>query len=159
MSNLLIARTRYFYKPWPWFKTIAIIGFIGLMALSWELADEDGKYSWLRYSIFAILVFGLATAPVDDIGLDKNHFYYWRTSILPNLSKEIKFDIGQIKSIRAGGNHTWGSDIFQSLLLRGGGRNTIEITLRDDSYRSLDFAIYKNDLQTIISKVKEQIIL
>ena len=155
MNSEFINRTNYFNKPWTWVKTIAIVGFITLLLLSWQLMDEGGKYSWIRYLISIIIVFSIATAPIDDLAVDKQYFYYFRTSILPFFSKVTKFEISQIKSIRAGGRHTESSDIFQFLTMNGGGRNTIEITLIDDSYRSLDVAIYRKDVQMIVLKVKE----
>lgn len=156
MNNEFIDRTNYFYRTWTWLKTMGIIGFFTLLFLSWESIDEGSEYSWIKYLIYIILVF--ATAPVDDLAVDNNNFYYFKTSILPVLSKVTKFEIVKIKSIRAGGKHTEGSDILQFLTMNGGGRNTIEITFIDDSYRSLDVAIYKKDMQTIISIVKEYMI-
>jgi hypothetical protein len=159
MTNEFINRTDYFNRKWTWLKTIGIIAFFTLLLFSWESMDEGSEYSWLRYLIYVILVFAFATAPIDDLAVDKNHFYYFRTSIIPILSEVTKYEIIKIKSIRAGGRHTEGSDILQFLTMNGGGRNTIEITLVDDTYRSLDVAIYKKDMQVIISKVKEQMIL
>ena len=157
MTDEFISRTNYFNKPWTWVKTIVTIIFILLFLLLWESVDQGTEYSWIKYLVFTVLVFGIATAPVDDLAVDKNNFYHFRKSILPLLSKTTKFEISKIKSIRSGGQHTESMEFLQFLTMNniGGRRNTIELTLTDDSYRSLDVAIYRKDLQTMVSKVKE----
>ena len=154
MTDNYIKRTSYFKQPWIWVKTIIIVFIFLVVLLTWESLDEGTSYSWIKYVAFTGLSLAFITAPIDDLAFDKKYFYHLRTSLLPALCKVNAFEIAKIKSIRAGGQLTLSMDVLEFLTARGGRRNTIEIILTDDSYRSLDVAIYKEELTEMISQVK-----
>lgn len=138
-------------------KTFVIVFIIVFGMLLWNSLDSGSHYSWVKYPIGIFLIIAIVTAPIDDLAIDDNHFYHFRTSLLPMLSKVKKYEIGKIKNIRSGGMLTQTMDALEFFTFRGGRRNTIEITFTDDSYKSLDVVIYREELTKILTTVKEMI--
>lgn len=124
------------------------------------MAENPWDYWWIKYAIFIATSFGLFFSPVDDIAVDQKFLYHIRRSLLKTRTKVDKYEISKIKSLRCLGVHAPGLTLYEMV---GTSRrpnfetNTVEITFKDDSYKSLELAIYKKELIFYVSKVRERL--
>jgi hypothetical protein len=156
MDNYLI-RTNYYSRPWTWLKTIILVIVFILVLVVWDMVDQETSYFWIKYIVFIVFTFGVVSAPVDDIALDSINLYHLKTSLLPFMSKVNVYNIKKIKSIRGGGSYTKSMDFLEYFTMSNfsGRTNSIEIVFTDDTYKSIYVGIYRDELQSIISKVRD----
>ena len=159
MTGNTVYQTNYFSKPWTWGKRVLIFfGFV-LFIFWWEMSEKPWDYWWIKYAIFGLLSVGLFVSPVDEIMIDKNFFYHFKKSLLKSKSKVYKYDISTINSIRCLGVHVPGLSVQEFV---GSHRqisvdtNTVEISFKDGTYKSLELAIYKKELIFYVSKIRER---
>ena len=157
MKDNYLIRTNYYSRPWTWLKTIILVIVFILVLVVWDMVDQETKYFWIKYIVFIVFTFGVVTAPVDDIALDNKNLYHLKTSLLPSMSKVNIYHIEKIKSIRGGGSYTKSMDFLEYFTVSNfsGRTNSIEIVFKDDTYKSIYVAIYRDELQNIISKVRD----
>lgn len=153
-------KTDYFERPWTWTKRIGLFFLFVVFVTIWELSEDPWDYWWIKYAIFGLMSIGLFLSPVDDIVVDDKYFYHIKRSLLKSRTKVDKYDISTIKSIRCLGVHAPGLTVHEVV---GTSRqisvetNQVEITFKDDSYKSLELAIYKKELIFYVSKIRERL--
>jgi hypothetical protein len=159
MDDNKIYKTNYFAKPWTWTKRLALFILFLVLVVTWEMNEEPWDYWWIKYLIFGLLSIGLFLSPVDDIMVDKAFFYHIRTSLIKAKTKVDKYNISSISSIRCLGVHVPGPSIHEIV---GTNRqlstatNTVEISFKDGTYKSLEVAIYKKELIFYLERIRER---
>jgi hypothetical protein len=158
MHDTKIYKTNYFTQRWTWTKRVFVfLFFIGLV-IWWEINEEYWDFWWIKYVLFTALSIGLFLSPVDDITIDGNYFYHFRTSLWRSKSKVYKYDISTIKSIRCIGIHVPGITIkemgYTSHLSTE--TNTVEMSFKDGTYKSLELGVYKKELLFYVSEIRER---
>ncbi len=160
MTDDKVLRTDYFNKSWTWYKRIGYFLFFVFLVTAWEVAEDPWDYWWIKYLILTFLSLGLFLSPVDDIAIDNMFFYHIKRSLLKSKNKIDKYDIATIKSVRCLGVHAPGLTLQE---MAGPNRqlstetNTLEITFKDGTYKSLELAIYKKELIYYAEKIRERI--
>jgi hypothetical protein len=158
MANKFIMKTDYFTDPWTWLKRLLEFG-IALLFLFWVTTQEPEQgtsYFWVKYLLFGLITIFIFVRPKDELALDIDNLYYIKKSLIPFMSKTNEYKISKIKSIGYRGVFSGKTEIL-GLLGSGTNRNRLEIIFKDNSSRSHDLTIYKDELVTIVSKVKELI--
>ncbi|HNQ13591.1 MAG TPA: hypothetical protein PKM16_10325 [Bacteroidia bacterium] len=159
MKNNKTLSSDYFNKPWTWYKRLGYFLFFVLLVIAWESAEDPWDYWWIKYAILTFLSLGLFLSPVDDIAIDDNYFYHIKRSLLKSKNKVDKYDIATIKAVRCLGVHVPGLSLQE---MTGTNRqlstetNTLEITFKDGTYKSLELAIYKKELIFYAEKIRER---
>lgn len=159
MTNKKLITTDYFNQPWTWYKKIGYFLFFLTIAMAWELSEDPWDYWWIKYAILTFFTLGLFLSPIDDIALDDQYFYHIRRSLLKSLDKVIKYDISTIHTIRCLGVHVKGLSMHEMV---GTNRqlstetNTVEISFKDGTYKSLELAIYKKELIFYVEQIRER---
>ena len=125
--------------------------------MGWEFAEPVSGFWWIKYLLLIFLSTAVLISPIDDLGIDSNYFYHFKTSIIKALNKTDKYELSKIKSIRCLGVHVPGPSLLEMATNRyqGGHTNTIEISFKDGSYKSIEVGVYKKELVSYISKVRE----
>ena len=151
-----IIKTDYFRDSWTWVKRtgefLIAAGF--LYWLSEQETEKWTTYSWVAYLVFALLTIFIFTRPKDELALDTQNLYFIKKSLIPLFTKTNKYKISDIKSIGCGGVFNSNTEIF-GLLGSGTNRNRLEIVFKDNSSKSHDTTIYKDELIRVVSKVNE----
>lgn len=150
----------YFNKSWIWYKRLGYFLFFVFLVTAWEIAEDPWDFWWIKYAILTFISLGLFLSPVDDIAIDDNYFYHIKRSLLKSKNKIDKYDISTIKSVRCLGVHVPGLSLQE---MAGTNRqlstetNTIEITFKDGTYKSIELAIYKKELIFYAEKIRERL--
>ena len=159
MTDNKIYKTNYFSRTWTWGKRVLIFfGFI-LFIMWWEMKEDTWDYWWIKYALLTGLSIGLFLSPVDDLMIDGKFFYHIRTSLLNKFNKRDKYDISTIKAIRCIGIHVPGITIQEMGHTRhfSTETNTVEITFKDGTYKSLELSVYKKELIAYVSEIRERL--
>jgi hypothetical protein len=161
MSDGKTYRSNYYKTPFTWIKRSAIFIIFVSLVIAWETAEDPWNFWWIKYAIFIFLSLGLIFSPVDDLMVDEQHLFHFKTSLWNGRSRVFKYEIANILAIRCTGVHERGLTLSEYFSQRGTGTdtNTIEITFKDGSYKSLEVAIYKKELIFYTSKVRERMSL
>ena len=160
MTDDKVLSTDYFHKSWTWYKRLGYFMFFVFLVTAWEIAEDPWDFWWIKYAILTFLSLGLLLSPVDDIAIDDTNFYHIKRSLLKFKDKIDKYDLTTIKSVRCLGVHVPGLSLQEMV---GTNRqlstetNTIEITFKDGTYKSLDLAIYKKELIFYAEKIRERL--
>ncbi len=159
MNDYKIYKTDYFTQPWTWIKRVAVFGIFVILVIVWEVNEQPWEYAWIKYVIFGLLSIGLFLSPVDDIIVDKAFFYHLKTSLLKAKTKVDAYDISTIRSIRCFGVHVPGPSLHEIVGTSrqlSAATNTVEISFKDGSYKSLELAIYKKELIFYVERIRER---
>ena len=159
MNDIKTYKTDYFTKPWTWFKRVGLFMLFIILVTAWGIKEDPWDYWWVKYVIFGFLSVGLLLSPVDDIMVDVSFFYHIKTSLIKTRTKVDKYDISSIKSIRCLGVHVPGLSIQEmaaSSRQLSVATNSVEISFKDGTYKSLELAIYKRELIFYVSKIRER---
>jgi len=159
MDDIKTYKTDYFTKPWTWTKRVGLFIVFIILVTAWEIKEDPWDYWWIKYAIFGLLSVGLFLSPVDDIMVDKAFFYHIKTSLIKSRTKVDKYDISTIKSIRCLGVHVPGLSIREmaaSSRQLSVETNSVEMSFKDGTYKSLELAIYKKELIFYVSKIRER---
>src|SRR5882724_5247725 len=157
MTDDPVSKTDYFSKPWTWYKRSGYFLVFVFLAVAWEIAEDPWDYWWIKYALLIFISLGLLLSPVDDIAVDDRYFYHIKRSVMKSRNKNDKYDISTINSIRCLGVHVPGLSPHE---IAGTNRqlstetNTVEISFKDGSYKSLELAIYKNELIFFVEKIR-----
>jgi len=151
--------TDYYNKPWTWYKRFGYFLLFVFFVTVWESAEDPWDFWWIKYAILTFFSLGLLLSPVDDIAIDDRYFYHIKRSLLKSKNKINKYEISTINSVRCLGVHVPGLSVQEMV---GTNRqlspetNTIEISFKDGTYKSLELAIYKKELIFYAEKIREQ---
>lgn len=109
------------------------------------------------YVGFILLSAALLLSPIDDLAVDNTYFYHIRTSFLPLFSQTYRYEISKPNTIRCVGVHVPGVTVREMTTRRyqGGYTNTIEMSFKDGSYKSIEVSVYKEELVEILTKIQE----
>ena len=159
MTNDKILKTDYFNKSWTWYKRVGYFLLFVFLVTAWEIAEDPWDYWWIKYVILTFLSLGLFLSGVDDIAVDDKYFYHFKKSLLKSQDKVDKYDISTIKTIRCLGVHVPGLSLQE---MTGTNRqlstetNSVEMSFKDGTYKSLELAIYKKELIYFVDKIRER---
>ena len=160
MTDNTLLKTNHFNRPWTWWKRSFIFFGLVIFIMWWEIKEDTWDYWWIKYVVLATLSAGLFLSPVDDIMLDDNFFYHIRTSLLDKFSNVTRYDISTINSVRCLGVHAPGitlQEMSKTNRQLSSETNTLEISFKDGTYKSLELAIYKRELLVYTEKIRERI--
>ncbi|MDN5204130.1 hypothetical protein QQ008_22245 [Fulvivirgaceae bacterium BMA10] len=149
-----LIETDYFSKPWTWVKRIFAIVILAMIIAVWELEIQFQFLKLISFVLITLLILGKRK---DDLMVDDQYLVHLKTSIFPVFSKEIRYEISRIKSIKGGGFHSQSVEILEFLSpgYTKGDESDIEIIFKDNSSTSLSVAIYKKDLKKVLETVRE----
>ena len=148
-------RTNYFTKEWTWLRRGVALSFLIGGAFIFPL-DEDLYF--LKIIFVILFTFYFIAKPKDDLGIDENYLYHIKTSVIKPFTKIDKYKLSDLCSIRCGGIHSdkWELiDLFNGGGSMGGHTNQLEMTFKDNSSKSLDFAISRDQLNEIVTIAKK----
>lgn len=154
-----VLKTNYFNQSWTWYKRIGYFLFFVLLVIGWEIAEDPWSYWWIKYAILTFLSLGLFLSRVDDIGVDDKYFYHFKKSLIKSKDKVDRYEIATIKTIRCLGVHAPGLTLQE---WTGTNRqlstetNSVEMSFKDGTYKSLELAIYKKELIFFVGKIRER---
>jgi hypothetical protein len=152
-----ILETSYYTNEWVWFKRLGAMAAILIVFFVWDFSDMPPYGQFAVYVGFIFLLTALFLSPIDDIAVDQKYFYHIRTSFLPLFSRTYRYEISKLNTIRCVGVHVPGITMREMTTRRyqGGHTNTIEMSFKDNSYKSLEVGAYKEDIIEILQKVQE----
>lgn len=140
-------------------KRIGVFLVFILLVTAWEVAEDPWNYWWIKYAIFGLLSMGLFLSPVDDIMIDDRFFYHFKNSLIKSRSRVDKYDISTINSIRCLGVHVPGLTLHEVVSTHrqiSVDTNTVEMSFKDGTYKSIELAVYKRELIFYVSKIRER---
>lgn len=100
-----------------------------------------------------LITFYLITKPQDDLAINEDYIFHIQESVISKFSRIDKYRLPDLTSIRCGGIHSdkWELiDFFNGSGNNGGYSNTVEMTFRNGSSKSLDLAISRDKLDEIV---------
>tara|TARA_A100000171_G_scaffold39305_1_gene38913 strand:- start:1961 stop:2428 length:468 start_codon:yes stop_codon:yes gene_type:complete len=151
LNHHFLHRTNNFSKPSVWFGRAFIALILIIQLFIWEF---EVPYEYIRYVLTIIILLATTLARKADIAVDREYFYFLNTSILPQLSRNRKFKISELTSIRGRSYDSSFLAFYHRRSLKGLDYG-IEMTFKNGASDSLDVNIYKIELQRILSKVRE----
>jgi hypothetical protein len=92
-----IQETRAFFSPSIWVSRFFSALGLGIFAVILNGSDVTGEFLIIAGTIILVV---FLVAPVRDLGYNQEFVYIIRRSLLPSLSKVIRFKIDQIQTIR-----------------------------------------------------------
>jgi len=153
-NNTYLFHTDYFHRTWTWIRRAAVIAVLSLGIIIWNVDDETLV---MKPILISIVVFYFVTKQKDDVAVSLEYFFHIKRSVLPVFTRIDKYKLEDVISIRCGGIHTdrWELvDFFNGGGTMGGYSNKIEMTFKDDSSKSLDLRISRDNLDKIVSLTK-----
>ncbi len=152
-----ILETSYYTDAWVWLKRVGALCIMLLIFFAWDFSDMPLYGQFAVYVGFILLFTALFLSPIDDLAVDQKYFYHIRTSFLPIFSRTYRYEISKLSTIRCVGVHVPGVTMREMTTRRyqGGYTNTIEMSFKDNSYKSLEVGAYKEDIIEILQKVQE----
>jgi hypothetical protein len=152
-----ILETDYYTNTWVWLKRFAALLVALIIFFSWDFSDMPPYGQFAVYVGFILLLSALFLSPIDDLAVDSRYLYHIRTSFLPIFSRIYRYEISTLHTIRCIGVHVPGPTMREMTTRRyqGGYTNTIEMSFKDNSYKSFEVGVYKQDIVEILMKVQE----
>jgi hypothetical protein len=146
-------RTNYYQREWTWIRRIIAMIFLGTGAL---LLPLQGDLQFLNFIVAGLVVIYFIAKPKDDLAVTDKLLLHIKRSTIKKFTRIDKYEISEIISIRCGGIHTDGwelMDFFNGGGNSGGYYNTVEMTFRNGESKSLQLAIDRKKLDTIVKIV------
>jgi hypothetical protein len=154
MGQKFIYETNYFSMPVTWIARLAqfLIGMLFLFLV--DLHDQEaGLVIGVVFGTF--LAIGFLVWPTDELAVDSQNIYFMKRSILPFLDRTIVYKISEIKGI---GSYSRASQAgLAALFIPIISAHRVELIFNDDSSKSHDLFVRKDDLKAILSIVRKSI--
>jgi hypothetical protein len=154
MENKFISATNYFSKPLTWIGRLA--QFLVSMLLLYFVDLHDQQAGLVIGGVFGtLLAIGFLVWPTDEIAVDSQRVYFMKKSIFPFLNRTVSYEISTIKGI---GSYSRSSQAgVAALFIPVISAHRVELIFSDDSSKSHDLFVRKDDLKSILSVVRKSI--
>lgn len=129
--------------------------FLGVGALFLPLGNE---FQFIKFVVVGLVVFYFIAKPKDDLAVTDKLLLHIRRSAINKFTRIDQYDISELISIRCGGIHTDGwelVDFFNGGGDSGGYYNTVEMTFRNGESKSLQLAIDRKKLDTVVKIIDD----
>lgn len=127
--------------------------FLGGGALLLPLGEE---LQFLNLIIAGLVIFYIIAKPKDDLAVTDEFLLHIKRSAIKSFTRIDKYKIFELTSIRCGGIHTDGwelVDFFNGGGNTGGYYNTVEMSFSDGRAKSLELAIDRKKLDSIVKLI------
>jgi len=152
-SKEYLFQTYNFYRLWTWTRRVFVI----LLSIAVIFLIDIPNFSFTVKTVIALLITSLIIIKrKDDLAVDEQNLYLFKTSIVDRLTKISRYPISEIKSIRASGWHSdrWEIiDAFNGGINSGGNFTNIEIDFNDRASFSERLSIHRKDINRMIKLV------